>query len=146
MAQLYMARKMEAVVLKNHVALTADRAWLVRKHNPGIKAFGGITLNGAAGGLNPEAVQWMWRMQGGYGRVVWLPTFDADNHVKTFKDAPEAIKVVDAQGKVLPNVIEVMKICAAQNLVLCTGHASATESLALIKQARDAGVKHVVVT
>src|SRR5262249_32700400 len=28
MAQLYMARKMEAVVLKNHVALTADRAWL----------------------------------------------------------------------------------------------------------------------
>src|SRR2546422_323818 len=48
MAQLYMARKMEAVVLKNHVALTADRAWLVRKHNPGIKAFGGITLHGAA--------------------------------------------------------------------------------------------------
>src|SRR3989475_1328900 len=64
MAQLYMARKMEAVVLKNHLALTADRAWLVRKHNPGIKAFGGITLDGAAGGLNPEAVQWMWRMQG----------------------------------------------------------------------------------
>ena len=26
MAQLYMARKIEAVVLKNHVALTADRA------------------------------------------------------------------------------------------------------------------------
>ena len=71
MAQLYMARQMEAVVLKNHVALTADRAWLVRKHNPGIKAFGGVTLNGAAGGINPEAVQWMWRMQGGYGRVVW---------------------------------------------------------------------------
>src|SRR5262249_39962155 len=58
MAQLYMARKIEAVVLKNHVALTADRAWLVRKHNPGIKAFGGITLNGASGGINPEAVQW----------------------------------------------------------------------------------------
>jgi uncharacterized protein DUF6282 len=59
MAQLYMSRKMEAVVLKNHVALTADRAWLVRKHNPGIKAFGGVTLNGPAGGINPEAAQWM---------------------------------------------------------------------------------------
>jgi len=23
----------------------------------------------------------MWRMQGGYGRVVWFPTFDADNHL-----------------------------------------------------------------
>src|SRR3970040_1742673 len=59
-----------AVVLKNHVALTADRAWLVRKHNPGIKAFGGVTLNAAAGGINPDAVQWMWRMQGGCRRVV----------------------------------------------------------------------------
>jgi microsomal dipeptidase-like Zn-dependent dipeptidase len=39
-----------------------------------------------------------------------------------------------------------MKVCAKQNLVLCTGHASAAESLALIKQAKDVGVKHVVVT
>src|SRR5690242_7166156 len=80
-AGAYMVRKAEAVVLKNHVALTADRAWLVRKHVPGIKAFGGVALNGPAGGINPEAVQWMWRMQGGYGRVVWLPTFDGDNQI-----------------------------------------------------------------
>ena len=53
---------------------------------------------------------------------------------------------MDAQGKVLPAVIEVMKVCAKQNLVLCTGHASATEALALIKQAGDVGVQHVVVT
>ncbi|HBH02438.1 MAG TPA: histidinol phosphatase [Candidatus Rokubacteria bacterium] len=146
MAQLYLARKLEAVVLKNHVALTADRAWLVRKHNPGIKAFGGVTLNAAAGGINPDAVQWMWRMQGGYGRVVWLPTFDADNHVKHFKDAPEGIKVVGADGKVLPAVREVLKICAQQKLVLCTGHASPTEVLALVEAARDAGCDRIVVT
>jgi hypothetical protein len=46
LAGLAAARQMEAVVFKNHVALTADRAWLVRKHVPGIKVFGGITLNG----------------------------------------------------------------------------------------------------
>jgi len=138
--------RMGALVLKNHVMETGARAFLARKLTEGrIPVFGGIVLNGPYG-INPEAVQWMWRMEGGYGRIVWLPTFDADNHVKTFKDAPEGIKVVDAQGKVLPAVIEVMKICAKQNLVLCTGHASATESLALVKQARDVGVKHVVVT
>ena len=146
MAQLYLARKIEAVVLKNHVALTADRAWLARKHNPGIKAFGGVTLNGAAGGINPEAVQWMWRMQGGYGRVVWLPTFDADNHVKHFKDAPEGIKVVGSDGKALPALREVLKVCAQQKLVLCTGHASPTEVLAIVEAARDMGVDRVVVT
>jgi len=145
-AQLYMARTMEAIVLKNHVALTADRAWLVRKHNPGIKAFGGVVLNGAAGGINPEAVQWMWRMQGGYGRVVWLPTFDADNHVKHFKDAPEGIKVVGPDGKALPALREVLKVCAQQKLVLCTGHASPTEVLAIAEAARDAGCDRIVVT
>jgi len=138
--------KMGALVLKNHVMETGARAYLARKLSDGkIPVFGGIVLNGPYG-INPEAVQWMWRMEGGYGRVVWLPTFDADNHVKTFKDAPEGMKVVDAQGKALPAVIEVMKICAKQNLALCTGHSSATESLALIKQARDVGVKHIVVT
>ena len=145
-AQLYMARKMEAIVLKNHVALTADRAWLVRKHNPGIKAFGGVALNGPSGGLNPEAVQWMWRMQGGYGRVVWLPTFDADNHVKHFKDAPEGIKVIGPDGKALPALREVLKVCAQQKLVLCTGHASPTEVLAIAEAARDAGCDRIVVT
>ncbi|MGH7332386.1 MAG: DUF6282 family protein [Candidatus Rokuibacteriota bacterium] len=145
-AQLYLARKLEAIVFKNHVATTADRAWLVRKHNPGIKAFGGITLNSAVGGVNPDAVQWMWRMQGGYGRIVWLPTFDADNHVKHFKDAPEGIKVVGADGKALPALREIAKICAQQKLVLCTGHASPIEVLAIIEAARDAGADRIVVT
>lgn len=48
---------MEAIVLKNHVALTADRAWLVGKHVQGIKIFGGVVLNGPSGGINPEAVE-----------------------------------------------------------------------------------------
>ncbi len=145
-AQGYMARKAEAIVLKNHVAPTAARAVLLRKHHPGIKAFGGVVLNGPAGGINPEAVQWMWRMQGGYGWVVWFPTFDADHHVKHFKDAPEGIKVVGPDGKVLPAVREVLKICAQQKLVVCTGHASPEEALAIVEAARDAGCDRIVVT
>lgn len=137
---------MEALVLKSHVALTADRAWLVRKHVPGIKVFGGVALNGAAGGINPEAVQWMWRMQGGLGGVVWFPTFDADHHVKHFKDAPEGIKVVDARGRVLPPVREVLRICAQQRLVVCTGHSAPAEALALAEAAREAGCDRILVT
>ena len=120
-------RGLEAVVLKNHVPLTADRAWLARKHVAGLKVFGGVVLNGSAGGINVDAVQWMWRMQGGHGRVVWFPTFDADNHVTRFKEAPEGIKVVGADGKVLPAVREVLKECAAQKLVVETGHPVAEE-------------------
>jgi hypothetical protein len=145
-ANLYKERGLEALVLKNHVVTTADRAWLVRKHVPGLNVFGGVVLNSAVGGINPDAVNWMWRMQGGFGRVVWFPTFDADNHVKHFKDAPEGIKVLGADDKVLPAVREVLKICAAQKLVVHTGHLSPTEALAVIEAGRDAGVDRLVVT
>jgi hypothetical protein len=133
-------------VFKNHVTHTADRAWLVRKHVPGIKVFGGITLNRAVGGLNPQAVEWMWRMQGGHGRVVWFPTFDADNHVRKSGTAPSGLRVVDERGQVLPEARAVLKICAAQRLVVQTGHASAEEALALIEAAREEGCDRVVVT
>jgi hypothetical protein len=142
----YRDRGLEALVLKNHVATTADRAWFARKHVAGLKVFGGIALNSPAGGINPDAVNWMARMQGGYGRVVWFPTFDSDNHVKHFKDAPEGIKVLGADGKVLPAVREVLKICAAQKLIVQTGHLSPTEALAVIEAGRDAGVDRMVVT
>jgi Family of unknown function (DUF6282) len=146
MAILYKERGLDGLVLKNHVATTADRAWFARKHVEGLKVFGGIVLNSAVGGINPDAVNWMWRMQGGYGRVVWFPTFDADHHVKHFKDAPEAIKVVGADGKVLPAVRDVLKICAEQKLVVHTGHLSPSEALAVIEAGREMGVDRMVVT
>ena len=146
LAQLAATRQMEALVFKNHVTLTADRAWLARKHVPGIKVFGGIVLNSAVGGLNPKAVEWMWRMQGGHGRVVWFPTFDADNHVRRGGTAPSGIRVVDERGAALPAVREVLAVCAEQRLVVHTGHASAEEALALIAAARDAGCDRIVVT
>ena len=119
-AALSKDRGMDAVVLKSHTALTADRAWLARRRVPGMRVFGGITLNGSAGGINVDAVRWMWRMQGGFGRVVWFPTFDANNHVTRLKEAPSGIKVVGDDGKVLPAVREVLKECAAQKLVVET--------------------------
>jgi hypothetical protein len=146
LATLAATRQMEAVVFKNHVTHTADRAYLVRKHVPGIKVFGGITLNQAVGGLNPQAVEWMWRMQGGFGRVVWFPTFDADNHVKRAGTAPAGIRVVDERGQVLPAARAVLKVCAGQRLVVQTGHASPEEALALIAAAREEGCERIVVT
>ena len=146
LATLAAARQMEALVFKNHVTITADRAWLARKHVPGIKVFGGVVLNRAVGGINAQAVEWMWRMQGAHGRVVWFPTFDADNHVKRAGTAASGIRVVDERGAVLPETRGVLKVCAAQRLVVHTGHASGEQALALIEAAREAGCDRIVVT
>jgi len=112
----------------------------------GIKVFGGIVLNGAVGGINAQAVEWMWRMQGGHGRVVWFPTFDADNHVRWAGTAPSGIGVVDDGHDVTPAVREVLKVCARQRLVVHTGHSSAEQALAIIAAAREEGCDRIVVT
>src|SRR2546425_4618321 len=93
---------MEGVVLKSHTALTADRAWIARRRVPGMKIFGGITLNGAAGGINVDAVRWMWRMQGGDRPRRWFPTLDPQQHVPRPKGTPPRVKGGRDHGQMLP--------------------------------------------
>ena len=84
-AKLARTRGMRAIVLKNHYESTAGTAYLVRQLIPDIEVFGGIALNRTVGGINPAAVEHMTRVSGGWGRVVWMPTFDAENQVRTSK-------------------------------------------------------------
>jgi hypothetical protein len=137
---------MRGLVLKNHVTMTADRAVLVMKAVPGIEIFGGIVLNNAVGGINPAAVEWMHRMSGGRGKVVWLPTFDSDMHVKTLVDPKASGIVVAPNGVVTPQMEEVLKIIARENLVLATGHIHAEEVMAVVKRAQELGVKNMLIT
>lgn len=145
-ATLAKRKGMRALVLKNHVTMTADRAVLVMKVVPGIEIFGGIVLNNAVGGINPAAVEWMSHMSGGRGKVVWLPTFDADMHIKTLVDPKAKGIEVAPGGLVTPQVEEVLKIIARENLVLATGHIHAEEVVAVVKRARELGVKNILVT
>jgi len=145
-AVLAKRKGMRALVLKNHVTMTADRAVLVMKVVPGIEIFGGVVLNNAVGGINPAAVEWMYRMSGGRGKVVWLPTFDSDMHIKTLVDAKGSGIVVAPNGVVTPQLEEVLKIIARENLVLATGHIHAEEVVAVVRRARELGVKNILVT
>ena len=137
---------MRGLVLKNHVVTTADRAALAMQQVPGIEIWGGIVLNSSVGGVNPAAVEWMHRMSGGRGKIVWLPTFDSDKHVKTLVDKNKSGLRVAIDGKVTPEMEEVLKIIARENLVLATGHVHPEEVVAVVKRGRELGVKHMLVT
>ena len=136
---------MRALVLKNHVTSSADRAYLAMRDVPGIEVFGGVVLNRAVGGINPDAVEWMYRMEGGRGKVVWLPSFDADFHLRTFGEPGDGLKVA-IDGVVTAEMEAVLKIVARERLVLCTSHVSPDEALAVIRRGRDLGVENMVVT
>ena len=139
------AAGMRGLVLKSHFLPTAHVAQLAMEEVPGIEVFGGIVLNRSVGGINAEAVRRMVQVVGKRGRVVWLPTFDAESHVKVFKETRPVVSVV-RDGRPVPEMAEVFQIIAQNDLVLAMGHSSSEESLILLAAAKAAGVKRMVVT
>src|ERR1700722_5428759 len=144
-AKLGQSRGERGLVLKNHHEPTASLAYIVRKEVPGIEVFGGIDLNRAVGGENPAAVEHMTKVKGGLGRVVWMPTVDAENQVHYSKENRPFVPV-SSNGQLLPEVKQVIALCARHDLLLETGHSSPAEALLILREGRQQGVKHMVVT
>jgi hypothetical protein len=145
LARAAKAAGMRAIVIKNHYEPTASLAYIVRKEVPGIEVFGGISLDLTVGGVNPAAVEWMTKVKGGFGKVIWLPTFDSESQVKLDKQNRPFAPVI-RDGKILPEVLHVIALAAKHNLVLEMGHSAPGESLMMIAEAKRQGVKHVLVT
>jgi Family of unknown function (DUF6282) len=145
LAKLARSRGMRGLLLKNHYEATASLAYLVRKEVPEIELFGGIDLNLTVGGINPAAVERMTMVKGGWGRVVWMPTNDAENQVR-FSREQRPFVPVSKNGQLLPEVKTVLGLIAKHKLTLATGHSSAQEGLLLIRAAKDLGVDRIVVT
>jgi hypothetical protein len=144
-AKLALARGMRAIVLKSHYEPTATMAFIVRKAVPGIEVFGGIDLNLTVGGMNAAAVEHMTQVAGGWGRLVWMSTFDAENQVRYSKETRPFVRV-SKDGALLPEVKDVIGVIAKHRLVLATGHVSPQEGLMLLREGRRQGVRHMVVT
>jgi hypothetical protein len=144
-AKLALARGMRAIVLKSHYEPTATMAFIVRKAVPGIEVFGGIDLNLTVGGMNAAAVEHMTKISGGWGRLVWMSTFDAENQVRYSKETRPFVRV-SKDGALLPEVKDVIGVIAKHQLVLATGHVSPQEALLLLREGRRQGVRHMVVT
>jgi hypothetical protein len=144
-ARLAHGRRMRAIVLKNHYDSTAGLAYIVRKVVPEIEVIGGVALNLTVGGINPAAVAHMAAVSGGRGRIVWMPTFDAENQVRVSKENRPSVPVT-RNGELLPPVIEVLGLIAEQDLVLATGHSAPEETLLILREAKRQGVQRMIVT
>lgn len=136
---------MRAIMYKCHDFSTVENAYILKATIPNIEVFGGIVLNKNNGNIvNVQAAKLATQLTGGYCRCIWMPTYQSSFDQKR-KNAV-GIPVLDDSGKVLPEVINVMELCAEKNIIFATGHSSPIESVALIKKAREIGVKKAVVT
>ncbi len=136
---------MRAILLKNHFTMTADRAAIAMGQVDGLEIFGGLALNRAVGGINPEAVRQMATFSGGRGKVVWLPTFDSEHAVTSGGGDGPFVSILE-DGEPLPAVLEVFALLAEHDLTLAMGHSAPGEVLRLIPEARRLGVPRILVT
>jgi hypothetical protein len=155
---------MRGFVLKSHYIQTGERAQVVTKAVPGIKAYGAVTLNHSVGGLNPVAVE----LAGRTGcKIVWMPTVDAENETAGRLDGPSTklpfwakiqrelaaegispppLSVVDSAGNLIDAARRCLERIGKHNMILATGHLGRREIFALVRAARTMGLKKMLVT
>ena len=146
---------MRGIVIKSQMWPSTGRVYQLRRLVPDIECFGSITLNSAVGGLSPWVVEAAAR-QG--AKVVWLPTWSSSyklgkggfaTMMKTWFPSLQfepGLSCVSASGKVTPDVQSIVRLAKEMGLVLCTGHISPDESLAVAKEAERIGFTKLVMT
>lgn len=152
LARLAQEAGMRGFVIKMHYDQSADDAYLVRTLYPDLEVFGGIGTNFATGGLNPAAIRQMADVKGGWGRIVWMPTWDAKYYVEhNGNDRPFITVAMD--GQLVPEAKALIAAVAEVNgntrgshgrVVLATGHNAPEEVLLMVREARRLGIDVVV--
>ncbi len=169
------SRGMRGFVFKSHLdSSSALAAYLVRTHlDPTFEIFGRMPLNFTVGGINVAAVEAFTQVEGGWGRIVEMPTMDgpcpcppnvsgrpqaatddfmSKNRRWAFIMPPGSPKFVPVSqnGELLPEVKRLIGLMAKmqtvdtnQPLVLATGHVSGAETLLLAREARKLGLQVV---
>jgi hypothetical protein len=157
---------MAGIIFKSHFWPTMFMADTVNKKfaeeennsNPNFKVFGSITLNDCCGGIQPWVVEAAVQSN---ARMVWMPTWSAQNDI-TGKRVSEYMEsflttlsaytrehgsvLVGDDGKLLPNVLDVLSVCRDHDIALSTGHVSWKESLVLAKAAQEMKFKKLIFT
>jgi hypothetical protein len=134
-----------ALVLKSHSFASPVLAQNLQQAVPGVRVFGGICTDYLSGGLNVDGVSAALAMG---ARIVWLPTMHSRSDFERARDRtshPGPIAVVDdTDSSVVPEVHEIFALVQETDSVLATGHTTAAEHYAVVKEFASRG--KVIVT
>lgn len=150
---------MKAVLVKDHYYSVVPVTEMLNKHfaDLGVLMMGGVPLNNSTGGINPHAVDHGIKLG---ARIVWMPTFNAGNHIAHQRKAkpgeefppknttalpPEPVIFLDAERHPTDALKLILDLIAKHDLVLSAGHIHISEIWPLFEEARARGVKRLLV-
>ena len=142
---------LRGLVFKSHGESTAALAYHLGLEMPNFILLGGVVLNRPVGGINPAAVERLASIRGRPGRIVWMPTEDSLAQVTLTSQLNPGTPVrqpvlVSRNGKLLPEVKEVIAIIGRSDLTLATGHLGAEDALRVLQEGQAQGLKHMIAT
>jgi hypothetical protein len=150
----------DAIVVKSHHHSTVMDVLALGANEGGngsaARAYGGIALNSAVGGLNPHAVDLALKMG---GKIVWFPTIASPQHIAHHRAHPdlkfpklavqlqpeEPIDVFDREGQLKPEVHRILESIADADAILASGHMAPASITAVFEAAREKGVRRMLV-
>ncbi|MBI2317532.1 MAG: hypothetical protein HYU75_11145 [Betaproteobacteria bacterium] len=121
----------------------AVREWADREGVRPAEAFGGLVLGPMVGGINLRLAR---RVIAIGGRVVWLPVLESAQHLEharglSREEARRQGTYVLADGRLIPEVVELVKIVADQDVALSLGHLGPEEMMAVAEEIDKVGFK-----
>lgn len=157
MAKLADSTGMGGFVLKGLFTSTSEWAHMIKKIYPNLLVFGGITMDSSVGGLNPHAVSSSIKVG---GRIIWMPVRNSQHSYDMYKkgvfnfasslnkaELDSGISLFQKGTEKLKNVVlEILQIVKDNDVCIATGHISPKESIILLGQAHDMGIKKMMVT
>jgi len=155
---------MRAIVYYDVFGWASGTAWMVNRHVPGIKTFGGYLMNSCHGGLNPRSVRTALYMEEGCRFISFgshCTYFSAsreatiiDGKLVPFKDAyPEfaeeelsrAVRI-PTEGPISDDLAEILQMIADHpDVYLNTGHVSGPEVMRILELAEEFKIQKVLI-
>lgn len=145
MAERASSAGMSALVMKDLFDTSQEACHIANRHLGRTVLYPSLTLGRATEGLNPSAIDHFSKAHPA-NRIVEMPVFDSAHEIR-LRGLPEDQGVaVFRDGQPASGLHEILTLIAQRDMVLKTGHIAPAESLRLIRLARDAGVRRIVVT
>ncbi len=136
-----------ALMYKSNDWSCHDRAYLIRQALPEFEVFGSLCMNRVHGDkVNVYAPNRRSGPPAPSAAASGCRRSPQHTSIGATKLPGPGIPVLDSQGNVLPEVVQVMELCAEADIIFASGHSSPQESLILARKAKEIGVKKFVVT
>lgn len=142
--------RMAGLLFLDHTYNTTTMADIINEMGFQTKAFGSIMLNEAVGGLNPSVVEIALALG---TKQIQMPTYSSrahqiaygdDQKIFPYKKRIKPIYILDDNGRLIPEVEEIIELMKGSNSFLASGHLSTEEVDALVKRIKKEDIKFMV--